>query len=556
MRKFTLFLFLGGFFCIHSYAQWIAQTAPVTFEARGVHMTSSQVGYIVGSSGNMLMTSNAGSSWSVLPTGTTDTLRSLYFINQFTGFIVGAQGTIRRTDDGGLSWTAQTSGVTNLLRSVWFVNDTTGYVCGGGGVILKTINGGNSWVPQTSGITSDLINIRFSGENTGYAVSSLSTFTNGTVLKTSNGGNTWTSVYTNTNGLLGLAVIGDVIYAGGGYETIVKSSDAGNTWTQVNPASATANNYRSAAFFSANEGYVVGDVGLIYFTNDGGTTWTNQGINTLGVLSIFIVNQDTVFACGTSSNILRYIDCPVPAQPSGITGSLATCAYDTVTFSISPVQGATSYTWQVPATATILSIQGDTLITVMLGTAGGVVTVSASNNCGSGGQAQLILTVNQNPLVPVITQNVNVLHSSAPAFNHWYLNGAPINGATAQTYVFTQNGVYRVKVTLPTGCWSISAPFTVLNTGIDVVQTKKTQPAVFPNPVYQTANLNLQLTETSTVEAAVFDMIGNKVLNLAPIRRQSGQHQIALDCMSFSKGIYFVKMLINDNVYFIKFLKE
>lgn len=556
MKKIYLNFILFFLISINANAQWVSQPASNLFENRCIYMTSSSEGYIVGSDGYMLRTTDAGLNWYDVLTNTSDTLRTVFFTNKATGYIAGANGTLRRTDDSSATWTGQVSGVSNLLRSLYFVNDTVGYACGGGGVILKTTDGGNNWALQTSGITQDLINIRFANADTGYAVSSMGTFMNGLVLKTTDGGTTWTTIYTNTYGLLGLAVKGDVIYAGGGYQTIVKSSDAGSSWTQVNPSSATASHFRSASFITVDTGYVTGDAGMIYYTTDGGATWANQGINTLGVLSVFALNSDTVYACGASGNILRYTKPCTPAQAAGIIGSAAICAYDTESYYVAPVQGPVYYKWQVPSGATILSGQGDTLITVKFGSAAGVVAVLDTNACGSSAPTNLVITVKAAPPVPTITQNGATLTSSSLVGNQWYLNGSVINGAVNQTYSITQNGTYMVIVTFTNGCSAISSSYNVVNAGIAQNNFDESNLAIVPNPVIQVAELNFQLLKTSNVTASIYDVMGNKVLYVQQSNSNAGKQKIAFDCSQLVKGIYFVKLEFNGEATFRKFEKE
>ena len=63
------------------------------------------------------------------------------------GYVVGATGTILKTSDAGASWQPQDSGTTGVLRDVHFVDLDNGYVVGDGGIILKTTTGGEK---QTS----------------------------------------------------------------------------------------------------------------------------------------------------------------------------------------------------------------------------------------------------------------------------------------------------------------------------------------------------------------------------------------------------------------------
>jgi hypothetical protein len=70
----------------------------------------------------------------------------------------------------------------------------------------------------------------------------------------------------------------------------------------------------------------------------------------------------------------------VPSAPGSIGGSATVCAGTSNTYSISPVNGADSYTWTLPDGWTGAS--DTTLLTATAGSTGGAVTVSATNSCG------------------------------------------------------------------------------------------------------------------------------------------------------------------------------
>ena len=551
-RNYTILLLL---ICLNVQAQWTVQTPPVATENRCIFMTSPLTGYIVGSSGNMFKTTDAGANWTTVVNGTADTLRSVFFVNDSTGFISGANGTIRRTDDAANNWVAQTSGTTQLIRSIFFVNDDIGYACCGGGVILKTLNGGSNWTTQVSGISQDLINIRFLNTDTGYCVSSSGTFMNGIVLKTVDGGLNWISVYTNTYGLLGLAVVDQTIYAGGGYETIVKSDDAGSTWTQLNSNAANANHFRSASFLNPDTGYVVGDLGKIYYTKDGGITWTDQTVNTSGVLSVFAINADTSYACGALGNILRYIRPCYPDAATAIIGSLSVCANDTEVYYVNAVPATDYYNWQIPVSSTILSGQGDTLIVLKVGSSPGMLAVVDSNLCGISAVTAINLNVKAAPAVPVITQNFNVLNSGSLVGNQWYLNGIAMSGATSQTYIASQNGTYTVSVSFTNGCSRSSLPFAVVNAGIAQYQ-KETVFSIVPNPVNQFATLSFEMTNTTVVSIEAYDLIGNKIAVLVDSEKMQGAQNKILNCSNWAAGTYFLKIHTGDEVLYRKLVKE
>ncbi|GEM_PF-1404741 len=83
-----------------------------------------------------------------------------------------------------------------------------------------------------------------------------------------------------------------------------------------------------------------------------------------------------------------------PPSPGEISGDTVVDAGETgVAYSISPVSGAESYTWTVPADATIASGQGTTTITVNFGSSSGYITVTADNDCGSSAPESLYVEV-------------------------------------------------------------------------------------------------------------------------------------------------------------------
>ncbi len=71
------------------------------------------------------------------------TLNAICFYDSFIGYAVGSSGQIICTTNGGTVWTYQNSGTTNYLNSILFVAPNTGFAVGNGGMILKTTDGGN-----------------------------------------------------------------------------------------------------------------------------------------------------------------------------------------------------------------------------------------------------------------------------------------------------------------------------------------------------------------------------------------------------------------------------
>jgi hypothetical protein len=91
-------------------------------------------------------------------------------------------------------------------------------------------------------------------------------------------------------------------------------------------------------------------------------------------------------ACGTTTAArCKYVASGTPSTPQNIIGQLGGVCGSTITYSIPPVGGATSYNWVVPATATLVTGQGTASIDVSfpVGFTGGQICVTAENSCGS-----------------------------------------------------------------------------------------------------------------------------------------------------------------------------
>ncbi len=97
-------------------------------------------------------------------------------------------------------------------------------------------------------------------------------------------------------------------------------------------------------------------------------------------------------------------------------------------------------------------------------TAGGSynVVLTGSNNCDS--TATLILTVNALPTGSISPGNATICVGSSQILTvsggvsyQWFLNGTPVNGATADALTVTTQGVYSVQLTAANGCKAMAS---------------------------------------------------------------------------------------------------
>ncbi len=73
--------------------------------------------------------------------------------------------------------------------------------------------------------------------------------------------------------------------------------------------------------------------------------------------------------------------------------------------------------------------------------------------------------------IPVITASGGDLTTPGSGDLQWYLDGALIGGATANTYSPTANGVYTVTMEVSADCMFTSEPYDLLNLGVEELST-------------------------------------------------------------------------------------
>ena len=99
--------------------------------------------------GIMLRSDDGGHNWTRLDIDG-DFFRSIHFPSPSVGYIVGSAGTILKTTDGGQKWKKIRKGekirVSNVpFRDLFFTDESRGYVVGENGTFWRTTNGGSDW---------------------------------------------------------------------------------------------------------------------------------------------------------------------------------------------------------------------------------------------------------------------------------------------------------------------------------------------------------------------------------------------------------------------------
>src|SRR5919198_839734 len=125
IRVIHIAFFVFFFSSLNVFGQWSPADSGTTSNLNGAMLLDSGTGFVVGDTGTILKSTDAGATWAPLTSGTSTTLHGIYFLDPNEGVAVGDSGTILRTTDGGAAWQSVTSGVEDTLRSVSF-NGTNG----------------------------------------------------------------------------------------------------------------------------------------------------------------------------------------------------------------------------------------------------------------------------------------------------------------------------------------------------------------------------------------------------------------------------------------------
>ncbi len=303
---------------------------------------------------------------------------------------------------------------------------------------------------------------------------------------------------------------------------------------------------------------VNGATGYEWTVPTGATIASGAGTNSITVNYGAAATSGSVTAaamneCGLGAPAtLSVIVSPLPGAAGVITGVSTVCAgTNSVIYQISPISGATSYSWTVPTGATIASGGNTFKVTVNYGSnaVSGDVTVSGSNSCGLGVASTLAITVNPIPETPVITANGSLLTSSAAAGNQWYLNGVLISGATGVTYTALESGLYSCVVTLD-GCPSeVSNEIFVDLTGISGPDASSFNLYPVPNDGHFTIEMAARGQGNFVIE--ITNTLGIKVYRTENFNLENAVTR-QIDVQNLPNGVYYVTLTNSKNVNIVR----
>ncbi|HYV90246.1 MAG TPA: T9SS type A sorting domain-containing protein, partial [Chitinophagales bacterium] len=192
---------------------------------------------------------------------------------------------------------------------------------------------------------------------------------------------------------------------------------------------------------------------------------------------------------------------------------------------------------------------GSTTPNILIDTSG-TYTVIITDPYGNSDTASTTVTVIQDqPVVPFISLiDDSILFSSSPVNNQWFLNGVLIPGATGQSYIPQQSGIYQVQITDVYGCTAISPPFDFIATGVQNISFENYF-GIYPNP--SSGKITLTFSASEKTEIQIANTLGQVVFSE---KINSAREEI--DVSEFPAGMYVVSAQTSSQKIERKFLKQ
>ena len=177
-------------------------------------------------------------------------------------------------------------------------------------------------------------------------------------------------------------------------------------------------------------------------------------------------------------------------------------------------------------------------------TQSGSYTVEVTSGCSTS-SLPVIITVNPIPTTPTISQNGNILSSTAPTGNQWYLNDSMIAGATNQTLNLTENGTYYSIVTL-NGCISDKSNIITYTAGIDETYSAYNI-SIYPNPNNGKFQIICDIETPKEASFKVIDYLGKSFYYDEP-KRYSENINRTIELPGLPTGIYKLIVTVDNEI--------
>ena len=168
---------------------------------------------------------------------------------------------------------------------------------------------------------------------------------------------------------------------------------------------------------------------------------------------------------------------------------------------------------------------------------------------------QITQAINELPIVPVITQEVNTLTSSEAFAYQWLdVNQTAIDGVVNQSYNPPTSGIYYVEVSNSYKCTEVSESRYLVLSDIDiideVIESKGIK--IYPNP--NTGNFKIEINRNENITDLTYNIIDitGKIVRSGNMDKNQNEQEIILQ--GINDGIYFIRIFDNTNYFTSKIM--
>ncbi len=288
-------------------------------------------GWAVGDDGAIWHSIDGGANWERQKTGTRASLRSVFFLTPYTGWAVGrvegangggSVGVMLKTTDGGIQWDEVGVNVLPGLQAIRFLDEKTGFVCGDGSTafpagMFTTTDGGHGWRQVSSAKLPSCRTVEFfAGSKVAVvagAWSRLGTFSFEAGYREADfdplAGRTLHAVCTNAAAEAGCPNA----YAVGDGGAVLLSKDKGKSWGFANlglpPEALAVCDFRCVSAVGAHVWVAGKPGGIVLHSADHGKTWEVQKTElALPINGVQFLNERVGWMVGELGSIFGTID--------------------------------------------------------------------------------------------------------------------------------------------------------------------------------------------------------------------------------------------------------
>ena len=477
---------------------------------------------LVGINGSVFNTTNSGTIWNSIISNTTLGLNDIHFSTTTDYWIVGDNGLILKSSNSGASWSSENL---DTYASIHHITEFSGikFIAGEYGLLAKK-NNSDPWDFWNKGMNISINWVTFSDGVYGFGVGQY-----GRIIKTTDGGKAWNDIY---NGITGDSFYGadmsdqNNLWLVGDLGVLLHTSNGGINWIQQ--TTNTINTLLSICFVDGNNGWAVGDLGELIHTTNGGNTWIKQISGTTKLLfGVTFKDINNGWITGEDGLILRTTD------------------------------GGNSWSQQISTTSNALfypyfinfniGFCAGSLGTILKTTNGGNTWSTLVSNTGN--NIYVVSGVSENSIWAIGDSGL-ILHSTNGGLN-WF-----------NEYSKTGYDLFGLEVINDTTAFIAGDNGSILVTGyseyitdIQVDDYIKTEiPTNFilyqnyPNPFNPSTKIKFAIAISDHVTMKIFDVLGEEIETLIEEELSPGIYEINWNASALPTGVYFYRLQVGSFV--------